>query len=1046
MNVSRFAVRHPVLTVMVTLIVILLGVKSLVNLPIDFLPDVTLPVLSIRTEYENASPEEIENLVTRLIEEAMRAVPDAEEVSSSSTEGASNVRVAFNWDTDLDAAANDVRDRLDRVIPRLPEDATRPRLFKRDLAGFPVLILGASSGLDPLEMRKIIDDKVKYRIERVRGVAALNVWGGYEREVHVDLHADKIKALEIPLDLILARIRAENVEVPAGSVDRGNLEEMVRTLGSYRSLEELRNTVVAVREGVPVTVGEIADVKDSWQRVTRRISVNGKPGVYLGCFKQSGTNTVAVARGMKREIKRINRDIPQINLIVVRDSSDYVERSISNVSRAAIYGGILAVFVLLFFLRDIRSTLIIAVAIPISVVASFGLMYFGGLTLNIMTLGGLALGVGMLVDNSIVVLENIRRLRESGVAPFEAAVKGTEEVAAAVTASTLTTLAVFLPLIFLSDAAGVMFKQFSFVVSFALACSLAVALTVVPMLAARAGGAADTAGSAPRGGLFALSGGLFAGIEALYKRALHLALADRLVTVFAAVAVLAGAVALGRSVGVEFMPATDESEVRVEGEMAVGTRLEMTDETFKRIEDIAREAVPEARDMVARTGGSHWSGIASHTGRLTIALVPQSERSRSSEEIAADLRKRLTGIPGLTVRVRAGEGLLRHMMRHMSSSGDSINVEIRGYDLETASALAEKVKELVENIPGITDARLSRELGSPEQTIVVDRERAADMKLTVLQIANALQTALSGTRAGNFRDAGKEYFIRVQLKDAEKMALSDILELKLVSAEGTPVALKNVVKLRPREGSVRIERKDQERIVTVSAEIAGRDMGSVSADIDDALRTIPPRRGFEILQSGDYEEQQKAFYGEPLYEGGPRLGGLLGCLLLALVLVYMVMASLYESLRGPFVVMFAVPFAAIGVVLILLLTGTTFNVQSFIGCIMLGGIVVNNAILLVDHTNLLRRRDGMPVRQAIEEAGRRRLRPILMTAMTTSLALVPLAMGVGEGGEAQAPMARAVIGGLLSSMIITLVFVPVVYSLVEGLGTGASVEAPEGGT
>ncbi|MHC4199616.1 MAG: efflux RND transporter permease subunit, partial [Planctomycetota bacterium] len=424
MNVSRFAVRHPVLTVMVTLIVILLGVKSLVNLPIDFLPDVTLPVLSIRTEYENASPEEVEKLVTRLIEEAMRAVPDAEEVSSSSTEGASNVRVAFSWGLDIDAAANDVRDRLDRVITYLPEDATRPRLFKRDLAGFPVLILGASSGLDPLEMRKIIDDKVKYRIERVRGVAALNVWGGYEREVHVNLHADKIKALGLPLDLILARIRAENVEVPAGPVDRGTLEEMVRTLGSYTSLDELRNTVVAVREGVPVRLRDIADVEDSWQRVTRRIRVNGKPGMYLGCFKQSGTNTVAVARGMKREIKRINR-------------------------------------VLLFFLRDIRSTAIIALAIPISVIATFALMYFGKLTLNIMTLGGLALGIGMLVDNSIVVLENIRRLRESGVEPFEAAVKGTQEVAAAVTASTLTTLAVFLPLIFLSDAAGVMFKQLS---------------------------------------------------------------------------------------------------------------------------------------------------------------------------------------------------------------------------------------------------------------------------------------------------------------------------------------------------------------------------------------------------------------------------------------------------------------------------------------------------------------------------------------------------------------------------------------------------------
>jgi HAE1 family hydrophobic/amphiphilic exporter-1 len=1020
---------------MVTLAVVLLGGVSLSHLPIDLLPDVTFPVLSVSTTYENASPEEIEELITRPIEEAMSAVPGAEEVSSVSTEGQSNVRVAFSWDADLDAAANDIRDRLDHAIARLPEDASRPSLHKRDLAGFPVMVLGASSGLDPIEMRRIIDEQVKYRIERVPGVASLDVWGGHEREMHVDLHADKIKALGIPLDLILARIKAENVEVPAGLVERGNFEVMVRTLGSYANLDQIASTVVAVREGVPVRLGEIAEVKDSWRRVTRVVRVNGAPGVRLGCFKQSGTNTVAVARGVLREMVRINRDIPQINLMVMRDTSEYIQQAISNVGRAGVLGGVFAVLVLFFFLRDLRSTAVIALAIPISVIATFMLMYFAGLTLNIMTLGGLALGVGMLLDNSIVVLENVSRLRESGMTRVDAAVAGAEEVTAAVTASTLTTLAVFLPLVFLADSAGVMFRQLSYVVAFSLTCSLAVALTIVPMLSARIGRRSTASGAAQSS---PSERGHVSGVraQALYGRLLRSALDDRWTTVAAAVAVLAASLALVKYVGVELMPATDEGEVRIDGEMEIGTRLGVVDGKFGEIERIVRETVPEMNNVVASTGGSHWRGKASHTGRVSISLVPRGERSRSSEDVAADLRKRLSSIPGLVVRVRASGGMLGRMMSRMMSAGDDrISVEVRGHDLKTSAAIADHVKEIIENVPGITDARLSRESGSPEEVVVVDRDRAADMGLSVSQIAGALQTVLSGTTAGYFREAGKEYGIRVRLKEADTMVLDDILDLKLASADGTPVALKNVVKLRPRTGPIRIERKSQERIVTVSAEIEGRDMGSVVADIREALRTVPVPRDFQIVFGGDYEEQQKAF------------SSLLVSFVLALILVYMVMASLYESLRDPFVVMFTVPFAAIGVVLMLFLTKTTFNVQSFIGCIMLGGIVVNNAILIVDHTNLLRRRDGMLLAEAVEEAGRRRLRPILMTALTTMLALVPLALGLGEGGEAQAPMARAVIGGLLSSTLITLVLVPVVYSVFEkrvGRGAEASGRLGQG--
>jgi len=1018
MNLPRFAVRHPIFVVMVSLIVIILGGISLSRLPIDLMPDITLPRLSIYTDYENASPEEVEDLVTRPIEEAVSAVPGVEEVYSVSSEGRSRIRVTFVWGTDIDAAANDVRDRLDRIISDLPDDAERPRLRKYDLARFPVLILGASSNLDPIQMRRIIDDKVKYRIERVPGVASIDIFGGLDREIHVNLDSEKIKALGLPLDKILSRIKDENVNLPAGSLERGLMEITIRTPGIYSSLDELRSTVIAMREGVPIQLHEIARVEDAWEKVTRIVRVNGRPGIRLAVNKQSGMNTVDVATGVLKELETINRDIPQIQVVPIIDTADYIKRSVTNVGTTILYGGVLAVFVLLLFLRNVPSTAVIATTIPISIIATFMLVYFGGFTLNIMTLGGLALGVGMLVDNAIVVLENIYRLRESGQGPQESAVKGTQEVVAAVIASTLTTLVVFLPLVFMRGTSGVMYKQLCFVVAFSLGCSLVTALTLVPMLASRVRLPQNNYpnGRSPRGNwIYRITGRFFKALEADYGRLLNFALRHKIGVVVTAVVLLGGSVALIPLVGVEYMPEADEGEVRVYGEMAVGTKTSVVDERFKIIEDIIDVEVPEAANKVSFIGGSSWRGGGSHTGQVRIALKPQAERTRSSEQIAVDLRRKLRNIPGLKIRTRPGRGLF--VIRMATQGAERIEIEIRGHDLMVSDALAQRVNAIVEDVDGITDTRVSREIGTPEELIMVDRQKAADMKLTVSKIAEMLKTVLSGTSAGNFRDGGSEYKIRVKVREAEHLDLRDILDLPLSNADGEPVVLRNVVRIQPRSGPVQVERKDQERIVSVRANFSDRDMGAILADIRERLKTIPVPRGFSIELGGDYEEQQEAF--KEL-----RLG-----FVLALILVYMVMACLYESLRDPFVVMFSVPMAVIGVTLMLLMTNTTFNVQSYIGCIMLGGIAVNNAILLVDHINLLRQRDGMPLIEAVEEAGRRRLRPILMTSMTTMLAMSPLAIGMGEGGEAQAPMARAIIGGLFSSNLITLVFVPTVYAI-----------------
>jgi HAE1 family hydrophobic/amphiphilic exporter-1 len=1030
MKLSAFSVHHPIFTVMVFLIVIILGFVSFTRLPIDLMPDITFPTLSVSTSYGNASPEEMEELITRPVEEALAAVPGVEEISSTSSEGSSSVRISFAWGTDLEEASNDVRDRLDRMISALPDEVERPRLRKFDPSSFPILILGASADLDPIQTRRLIDTQIKYRIERVPGVASLDIWGGLQREIHVNLYTDKIKALGLPLDLILNKIRSENVDVPAGTIERGNFEVLIRTPGVYTSLDEIRDTVVAIRDGVPIQIKEIASVEDSWQKIRRIVRVNGKPGIRLSVSKQSGKNTVEVAKAVLKEIENVQQDIPQITITPIIDSSEYIESSIQNVGRAALYGGLLAIVVLLVFLRNLRSTTVIATAIPISIIATFALIYFGGFTLNIMTLGGLALGIGMLVDNAIVVLENIYRLQESGQPPEKAAINGTAEVTAAIIASTLTTLAVFLPLIFLRGMSGIMFKQLSYVIAFSLFCSLVVALTLVPMLSSkvlRVTKIGNSAKQSIRLRLFTATGRFFTILENKYKALLHYALDHRSLVLGIAVLLFVGSLLLVRLVGNEFMPTADEGEVRVSGEMEVGTRLGIMEEKFNTVAAIVRKEVPEIESVVESIGGSGFRASGSHVGELRISLVPQSKRSRSAEAIASDLRRKLANLPGFTTRLRTGGGFF--LLRMSQGGGDRVQVEVRGYDLEMADALAKEVMVLVEEVDGVTDARLSREIGTPEEIIVIDRQKAADMKLTVSQIANTLQTFLTGTRASNYREAGDEFWIRVKVKDAEKMSLDDLLDLTLTNNEGLPVMLRNVVTVQPRRGPVLIQRKDQERIITVSANISGRDMGSIIGDIREKLRSLPVPRDFLILFTGDYEEQQEAFR------------ELLLGLILALALVYMVMASLYESLRDPFVVMFSIPLAAIGVILILFLTNTTFNVQSYIGCIMLGGIVVNNAILLVDYTNLLRRRDKMPLREAIEEAGRRRLRPILMTATTTIFALIPLALGLSEGGEAQAPMARAVIGGLLSSTLITLVIIPVMYSVFEGMGKKKVVAA-----
>jgi len=1018
MTLSEFSIKRPIFVTMLTLVVLVLGFISLSRLPIDLMPDITYPTLNVSTSYPNTAPEEMEQIITRPIEEALSSVPGVEEIFSVSSQGSSSVRVMFSWGTNLDEAANDIRERIDRIIGRFPEEVQRPTLRKFDPAQMPILFIGLLSELDPIQVRKIIDEQIAYRLERVPGVASVDVWGGLEREIQVNLFPDKVKALGLPLDLIVSKIRQENIDLPAGTIEKGNYEIVVRIPGVYTNIDQIKETIVAIRDGAAIRVKDIASVEDSFRRITRVTRINDLPGIRLSIYKQSGQNTVKVVEGINKELKRVEEDYPQFKFITLRDSAKYIKDSINNVSSSALYGGFLAVVVLLFFLADVRSTMVIALSIPISIIATFVLIYFNGFTLNVMSLGGLALGIGMMVDSSIVVLENIFRMKEEEKKPLiKAAIEGSREVTGAIIASTITTVIVFMPMLFVRGASGIMFKQLAYVVTFSLACSLIVALTLVPMLTTRILKSEEDEKAKRSSKIYLKTKQAFARIENAYKSLIDYSLHRRTQIVIGTVVLLAISVFLFRFVGKEYMPQTDEGEVSITVEMEVGTRLSVMDQKLKEVSALVKQYVPELDSIMESAGSGGWRGGANQ-GNITIKLVPKSKRTRSSQEIAADLSRKLSNIPGAVIRARASSNQMMFGMRG-GGGQERLQIEIRGYDLDVAQSLAEQVSRVVQNIRGVTDVRISRLEGAPEQHLVINRQKASDMKLSVNQIGSFIQTILSGTQASQFREGGREYRILVKVKDSEKLDINDLLDLTITNSDGQQISLRNVVEVETKRGPQQIERRDRERIINVSGEVADRDLGSVIREARQALKTIPVPRDFAINFTGDYEEQQKANR------------ELMISIILALFLVYMVMAMQYESLRDPLIVMFSVPLAIIGVVLILILTNTTLNVETYIGLIMLGGIVVNNAILLVDYTNLLRRRDGMELMEAVKEAGRRRLRPILMTALTTIFGMLPMAIGLGEGSEVQAPLARTVIGGLTSSTFITLVFIPVVYSLIE---------------
>jgi HAE1 family hydrophobic/amphiphilic exporter-1 len=1039
MSIPRFAIQRPVMMLMISSIVILLGAISLTRLPVDLLPDIAQPTINVRVNYTGVGPLEMEELVTRPLEQQLSAVSGLEQMNSNSNEGSSNIRLNFTWGHDLNEAMDDIRTRIDRVRGRLPEDADPPTIQKFDPNAMPIMGLAVESidgSLDRVELREMAENMLSPRIERVSGVAAVTVNGGLRRQIHVELSREKITALELSVDRVVNILRTENQNIPIGEVYQGDRAYLLRSQGQFDNLEQISDLVVMTRQGVPVYMRDIADVRDTTEDNRSVLRINGRPGVRMQVTKQSGTNTVQIAEGVRREIDRINREVPGIRLTLLDDSARFIERSIHAVQEHVMIGSVLVILIIFLFLRNFRSTLIVCTSIPISVVGTFALLYFSGLTLNTMTFGGLALGVGMIVDAAIVVLENsFRHMEEHGKDRLTASIDGSEEVWSAILASILTHIAVFVPLLFLEGVSSVLFRQLSVVVVFSLLMSLFVAVTLVPVLCSRLLVLPPPPDQRRGlgGWLYTFSERMLNAMDDGYRRLIHKALAHRPIVVGLSAASVVVAALIFPTLPTELATQTDEGQVQVNVELAQGTRIEVTDPVLLRVEAMIRELVPEATDMIVNAGASGFGfggpggGGSVNRGFMQLLLKPKDERTRSSEQIAMDLRRQLSGIPGVIVRANASGGN-NQMNRFLSGGGGMggpggggrLSLEIRGEDLEGSRRLSQAAKDLLDTVPGVADARLGRDEARPELAVRVDRQKAALFGLTATDVANTIRTNVAGTQAAMFRERGNEYPIIVRLREDERQGITDVEDVLVTAANGQVLPAKNLMRVESAVGPTGIERKNQQRITYVNAEPETTLSEAVEAVQErlPQLHNVMPQ-DFSIGFGAEVEQQAQAF------------NQLRMVLILALVLVYAVMASQYESLRDPFIIMFSVPTAAIGVVLALKLTGTSFNMQAYIGIIMLAGIVVSNGILLVDYTNVLRRRDGLPLRQAVELAGRTRLRPILMTSIATALGLVPMSLGIGEGSELQVPLARVVIGGLTTSLLITLVLVPVVYTIFE---------------
>ena len=1023
MRLPDLAVKRPIAVLMLVGVVILLGAVSFTSLPLDLFPDMQFPVAVIITDYSGAAPLEVENMVTRPLEGALGLVQNIQSLSSTSSPGNSLVLMQFNWGTDMNFALLEVRERIDMIRGFLPEGVSSPLVMKADPSMLPVVQLEVAGDESLEEILRLSETIIKPRLERQEGVATVSLGGGGRQEVAITLDPYLLGHYGVSMDQVAQVVAYENINLAAGSLVEGDKNYQVRAIGEYRDLDEISNLVIPTQRGVFY----LRDLGQVEERTTAAgvNRFNGSRSISITVNKQSDANTVMVSRRIQSALQELEDVLPaNIRISKVIDQADYIEESIRNVAEIGLVGALLAIAILFIFLRNLRSTFIITLAIPVSVVATFVLMFFNGMTMNLVTLGGVALGLGIMVDNSIVVLENIYRMRLMGISREEAAPEGTNQVAGAIIAATLTTVVVFLPVVFVEGIASQIFAPLAVVVTFALMTSLLVSLTVVPMLSSRLltddSLPTESSPKTPKGtGLRRdYFSRIYGKVEGYYSAALSWSLGHRGIVLTALVLSFGLSLLLIPSIGREFLPYMDEGYLSVRVDLPVGASEEETAKIATRVEEQLLQ-VPEVAgvSLSIGSGGSDMrSGMAvgrSNQASLEVILVDLNKRSLSSSELADKLRLELRDIAGAEISVRdSGQ------MGGMLMGGTPLSLAVRGDDLVELERVAMEMASLIRTIPGTREIETSFDEGRPEIQVRVERDVAASYGFSGIQAANLLRTALTGQRVARLRTGGRERDIILTLPPETADSLAALKQLPLLSPLGGLVPLGEIARFEETTGPTSIRRYDQVRTASITGEVSGRDIGAVMDDIKVLAADFPLPEGYYFDFEGEQRLMEDAF--DSLYLA----------LALAVVLVYMIMAAQFESLLHPLIIMFAIPQTVTGVLISLYLTGRSLSTVSFIGIIMLAGIVVNNGIVLIDYVNLLRRQ-GIPCHEALIKAGPVRLRPILMTTLTTVLAMFPLSLGLGSGAEMQAPLATVVIGGLLFSTVLTLVVVPVVYSLSE---------------
>ncbi len=1062
MRIVDFSLRRRVTVSMAAVALLLFGTVAFTRLPLNLMPDLSYPSLTVETRLPGAAPGEVEALITRPIEELVGIAGGVQRLGSVSRPGISQVTLEFGWGRDMDFAALDVRQKLD--LAALPRSAERPVLLRFDPANDPVIRLYLSGGDSLYQLRYVAEELIKKDLESTEGVAAIKVHGGYEEEIQVRIDEGRLALLGLTVNEVNARLLAENLNQAGGSLYESEARYLVRARNEFRDLDDIRETVLLSQAGRNVTVGDVAEVIRSHRQREVITRFDGVEAVELAVYKEGDANTVSVARSVRTRLDSIAKELPDnVEIASGTDQSRFIEASIREVLSNALIGGIVAVLVLLLFLKDLRTTLIIAISIPISIVATFFLMYRTGTTLNIMSLGGLALGVGMLVDSAIVVLEAIVKRREAGDDDTTAARKGASEVGHAVIASTLTTVAVFLPVVFLEGVAAQLFRDQALTVSFSLLAALAVSLTLIPMMVAISGRKNDDAGQVvPSGGRVRRAGRFvfvtipssmvralrfvfgsilrilgilarpvtavfdrfMAAITAIYPRVLESALRHRLLVIATATAAFAGSIALVPSLGVDLIPPFAQGEFAFKVQLPEGTPLEVTDRFIASLSNLLEDdETVESFSSIAGGAGLSLAATGTegeNTARIQVRMKPGTVPLQE-EAVISRLRSSLAETEELHFDFERA---------NFFSFRTPVEVEIYSDSLEELHDAAAQVSAALVDVPGLVDLRSSAEMGNPEVQVRFDREQLARLGLNLATVAQTVRTKVQGEVATRFTEGDREIDIRVRALNQGDAKVEDIHDLIIGHVDGRPIYLKSVAAITLTEGPTEIRRIGQKRAALVGGNLSGRDMGAVAEDVRARIKTLALPMGVSAALSGQEKELQESFRSLALAMG------------LAIFLVYLVMASQFESFLHPFVIIFTLPLGAIGVILALAITGHTINVVAIIGAVMLAGIVVNNAIVLIDAVNQ-RRRAGVPLNEALTDAGLTRLRPILMTSATTIFGLMPMALGLGEGAELRAPLAVTVIGGLAVATALTLIVIPVVYSLLAGGKVMATVEDPD---